>query len=228
MLILIAGIGTYVLLHSASFHNYVLRTAEKKASDSLNTRVQVQNFALHLSNLGLDLYGLTVYGTGPGANAPLLQVDHVGLGVRVISVLHRQWNLDNVTVDHPVVHLIVDQKGENNLPKPQSSGSSNTNIFDLAIRRILLDRGEVYYNDRKSTLYANLRDLQFQSNYDAAGGGRYFGSLSYQDGHLQYGGYEPIQHDLSAQFDVRREQMTLEQRRAEERPIAGAALCFAE
>ncbi len=209
LLVLVGGIGIYVLLHSASFHTYVLRTAEKKAGDSLNTKVQLQNFALHLSNLGLDLYGLTIYGTGPGANEPLLTVDHVGLGVRVISVLHRQWNLDNVTVDHPVVNFIVDQKGQNNLPKPQSSSNSNTNIFDLAIRRILLDRGELYYNDRKSTLYANLRDLQFQSNYDAAAGGRYFGSLSYQDGNLQYGSYEPVQHDLSAQFDIRRDRTTL-------------------
>ncbi len=209
VLILIAGVGAYVLLRSASFHNYILRMAAKKASDSLNTRVELQNFALHLSNLGLDLYGLTVYGVGPGANAPLLQVDHIGLGVRVISVLHRQWNLNNVTVDHPVVNLIVDQTGKNNLPKPKSSGNSNTNIFDLAIRHILLDRGEVYYNDRESTLYANLHDLQFQSNYDAAGGGRYFGNISYRDGHLQYGSYEPIQHDLSAQFDVRRDRMTL-------------------
>ncbi len=209
LIVLVGGIGIYVLLHSASFHNYLLRTAEKKASDSLNTKVQLQNFALHWSNLGLDLYGLTVYGVGPGANAPLLQVDHVSLGVRVISVLHRQWDLDNVTVDHPVVNFIVNQTGENNLPKPQASGNSNTDIFDLAIRHILLDRGEVYYNDRKSALYANLRDLQFQSKYDAGGGGRYFGNLSYQDGNLQYGSYEPIQHDLSAQFDIQRDQATL-------------------
>ncbi len=198
-----------LLLHSTSFHNYALRTAEQKASQSLNTKVEVKNFALHWSNLGLDLYGLTVYGTGPGANAPLLQVDHVGLGVRVISVLHRQWNLDNVKVDHPVVHLIVDSAGENNLPKPQSSGNSNTNIFDLAIQHILLDSGEVYYNDRKSSLNADLRDLQLRSNYDGLDGGRYFGSLSYHNGHLEYGSYDPVPHDLSAQFDIRRARTTL-------------------
>ncbi len=209
VIFLIAGIGIYVLLHSASFHNYVLRTAENKASNSLNTRVRAQNFAFHWTNLGLDLYGLTVYGSGPGVNVPLLQVDHLGLGVRVISVLHRQWNLDTVIVDHPVVHLIVDQRGENNLPKPQSSGNSNTNIFDLAIRRIVLGGGEVYYNDRKSTLDANLRDLQFQSNYDAADKGRYFGSISYRNGVLQYGNYAPMEHNLDAQFDVRRDRTTL-------------------
>ncbi len=133
-LIVVVVIGVYVLLHSQKFHNYVLSVAENNASAALNTRVQLQNFAVHFSNVGLDLYGLTVYGVGPGAGRPLLQVDHIGMGVRVISVLHRQWNLDRVTVDHPVVDLIVAPNGQTNLPTMQSSGTSNSNVFDLASR----------------------------------------------------------------------------------------------
>jgi translocation and assembly module TamB len=209
LLLIVIAVGIYAALHSAAVHNYVLKTAKQKASQSLNTRVELQNYALHLSNLGVDLYGLTVYGVGPGANAPLLQVDHIGLGVRVISVLHRQWNLQDVAVDHPVVNMIVDSKGQSNLPTFQSSSNSNTNLFDLAVRHILLDRGTVYYNDQKTLLNADLRDLTFQSNYDATGGGRYFGTLSYKNGQLQYGSYEPMPHDLSADFDARRSGMTL-------------------
>src|SRR5579871_2321915 len=209
-LIVIVVLGIYIALHSQKVHNYVRNLAEQKAATALNTRVQVQNFTLHLHNLGLDLYGLTVYGVGPGAGQPLLQVDHIGLGVRVISVVHRQWNLDRVTVDHPVVGLIVDKNGHNNLPSMQSSNSSsNTNLFDLAIRHIVLDRGAVYYNDRETPLYADLNDVEFQSSYDAADHGRYYGALSYRNGHLQYGSYAPMPHDLKAQFDARRDGMTL-------------------
>ncbi len=201
---ILAGAGLWVLLRSASFHNYVVRTAEQKGSQALNTRVRLRNFALHPATLSLDLYGLMVDGTGPGANQPLLQVDHIGLGVRVISVLHRRWNLDKVAIDHPVVNLIVDRAGQNNVPSPKTSSNSGPNIFDLAIRRIVLDRGEVYYNDRKETLAADLRDVMFQSSYDSSENGRYFGNMSYADGHLQYGSYAPIEHDFQAQFDVRR------------------------
>ena len=204
LLVLVAGIGLAVLLQSSSFHNYILRTAERQATDALNTRVQLENFAIQPATLGFDLYGLVVDGTGPGANRPLLQVDHIGLGVRIISLLHRQWNLDDVAVNHPVVNLIVDPSGQNNLPAPSTSGNSNTNIFDLAIRRVVLDHGEVYYNDRKDTLSADLHDLVFQSSYDKTDHGRYFGSLSYHNGNLQYGAYAPLEHDFQAQFDVRR------------------------
>src|SRR5581483_8763283 len=96
-----------------------------------------------------------------------------------------------------------------NLPTPQPSGSnSNTNLFDLAVRHALLDRGEVYYNDRKSVLTADLHDLTFQSSYDSTDGGRYYGNLGYRNGHLQYGTYAPMPHDLQAQFDARRSGMT--------------------
>ena len=197
------------MVHSERFHNYVLSLAQTKASAALNTRVQLQNFSLSFHNLGLDLYGLTVYGVGPGAGQPLLQVDHIGLGVRVISVLHRQWNLDKVNLDHPVADLIVAPNGQTNLPSMQSSGNSNSNVFDLAIRHIVLDRGVVYYNDRETPLYADLNNVEFQSNYSPADKGKYVGTLAYSNGHLQYGSYEPMAHDLRAQFDVRRDGMSL-------------------
>ncbi len=210
-ILLVIAAGIYALLYTNYGHSDLLGLAEKKAGDSLNTRVELQNFALHLSPLRLDLYGLTVYGAGPGANAPLLQVNHIGLGVRIISILHHQWNLRSVVVDHPVANLIVNSAGQNNLPAMHSSGSSNTNIFDLAIRHIRLDRGAVYYNNRKSVLDADLHDLSFQSSYDATAGGRYFGTVSYHNGYLQYNAYAPLSHDLQAQFDARRTGLTLSQ-----------------
>ena len=56
-LLVIAAIAVTVVLHSARFHNYVLATVQKKASESLGTQVQLQNFALNLSNLSLDFTG---------------------------------------------------------------------------------------------------------------------------------------------------------------------------
>jgi translocation and assembly module TamB len=210
VLIIVIAVGIYVVLHTAWAHNYILKTVQQKASESLNTRVTLQNYGLRLSNLGLDLYGLTVYGVGPGANAPLLQVDHIGLGVKVISALHQQWNLQNVAVDHPVIRLIVDSHGLSNLPTFQSSGNtSGTNIWDLAIEHILLDRGTIYYNDQKTPLNADLQDLTFKSNYDNTVGGRYYGTISYRNGQLQYGPYAPLPHDLQTDFDARRTGMTL-------------------
>ncbi len=210
LLFILTTIAAFVIARSARFHNYVLKTVDEKASAALNTPVHLQNFALHLSTLSLDLYGLTVEGSGPGANQPLLQAEHAYLDVNVTSVFHREWYVEDIRIDHPVVKLIVDQNGNSNLPNlPQSNSGSNTNAFDLGIRHLLLDRGEVYVNDQKMPLYADLHDLRLKSSYDTADGGRYYGDLGYSDGRLKYGSYAPITHDLQAQFDARRSGLAL-------------------
>ena len=202
-LLVVAGIAITVVLHSARFHNYVLSTVQKKASESIGTQVQLQNFALHLSNVSLDLYGLTVHGADPYPNPPLLQVAHAEVGVRIVSVLHRKWYLDSFVVDRPVVKVFTDAHGVTNIPVIKSSGSSssNTSLFDLGIRHAVLDQGEVYYDNRQSVLSADLHNVDFRASFDSLQQ-KYSGRLSYSDGHLQSGAFKPIPHNLDAEFDA--------------------------
>jgi len=201
--LLIVVIAGAVLLNNQRFHNYVLATVEQKASESLGVRVQVHNYGLNLSRLGLDIYGLTVDGAAPYASPALLQVDHAEASVRVVSILHTKWYLDSFRVDRPIVHIIVDARGVSNLPTIKSSGdnSSNTSIFDLGIRQAVLDRGEVYYNDKKSPLAADLHDVEFKASFDPSQK-KYSGKLSYTDGHLTSGTLKTIPHNLEADFDA--------------------------
>ena len=202
VLSLFAAIAVAVLLHSARFHNYLLRTVELKASESLGVRVQLDNFALSFSTLGLDLYGVTVDGAAPFSNPPLLQVDHIETGVRIVSILKRTWYLDSVRVDHPVIHVFVDAHGVSNIPTLKSSGeSSNTSVFDLGIRHAVIDRGELYLNDRPSDVAADLRDLEFHASFSNLSK-KYSGKVAYSDGHLTYGAFQPFAHRLDAQFDA--------------------------
>lgn len=201
-LILFVVIAAVVLLHSSKFHNYVLSLVEQKASTALNARVQVRDFTLDLHNLTVALNGVAIE-TQPGNAEPLLTADRLYTDLNVISLLRREWYVNDIDVQHPVVHIYVDKAGNNNLPKFQSSGNkSNTNLFQLGIRHALLSNGEVYYNDQKQLLNADLRDLTFRSTYANADGGRYSGEFSYRNGHIQYGHYTPLPHDMDAKFDA--------------------------
>jgi translocation and assembly module TamB len=202
-LLIVAGVALTAVLHSARFNRYVLRTVEQRASESLGTQVQLQNFAVHLSDLSLDLYGLTVHGAAPYPDPPLLQVAHAELGVRIVSVLSRKWYLDSFIVDQPVVKIFADAHGVTNVPVIKSSGSSssNTNLFDLGVRHVVLDQGTVYYNNRQMPLSADLRNLDFRSTFDNFEQ-KYSGKLSYSDGRLQSGSFRPIPNSLDAAFDA--------------------------
>src|ERR1700691_5627604 len=144
---LLAVCTVTILVNNPRFHRYILRTIESNASDSLGVRVQLQNFTLHLSTLSVDLYGITVDGANPYPNPPLLQVDHIDTGVRVLSILHKAWYFDNLRIDHPVARVFVDDRGVSNIPVFKKTKNSNsTSVFDLGIRHVLLNQGEVYFN----------------------------------------------------------------------------------
>lgn len=198
--LILAAIATIaILLHSAKFHRYLVALAEQKASAALGTQVQLQNFTLHLSTLSADIYGVTILGAQPYPMPPLLRVRHIAVNVRVVSILHRKWYLNDLRIDDPVARIYTDARGISNIPKPQSSGGSHTSIFDIGIRHVLLDDGETYYNNKQSTLAADLHNVDFHSTFNAARK-QYAGSLRYRNGNLHFGTFRPIQHDLHVQF----------------------------
>jgi translocation and assembly module TamB len=201
LLIVIIIAAILILPRVHSFRQYALRFAEGKVQASLGTRVHVQDFAFNLFHLRLNLYGIVVSGAEPHANPPLLTVDHIGMGVGITSIFHREWYVRYLEVNHPVARVLVDAQGKSNLPQSKNSGGGRTSIFQLAVRHALFDRGEVYYNDRKSALDADLHDLRFQAQFDTTQQS-YSGSLAYRDGHLRMGNFRPIEHNLDAEFDA--------------------------
>ena len=201
-LVILTVIACTFIVHSRRFHDYFLAKVERQASDSLGTQVKIENFTVRLSTLSLDIYGLTIHGAPPYPDPPLLQVRHAEVGVRVVSVFRRKWYLSSFRVDSPVVKIFTDANGVTNIPTIKSSGrNGNTNIFDIGVREAMLDKGEVYYNDKKSILAADLHYLEFRALFDPVLR-KYSGTLSYSDGHLQSGSFQPIAHDLQAEFDA--------------------------
>ncbi len=152
-------------------------------SESTGARLEVRDFSLRLSNLSLDLYNVVVHGTEADPSKPLMQVDHLQVGLTIDSVLRQKWHVRDIIVDHPVVRMAVNKAGENNLPRPEkkSTSSSNTNVFDLAIRELRLNNGEIYYNDQKTPLEADLHNLAANANYDPAQN-KYSGDVGYNAG----------------------------------------------
>ena len=201
-LTLLAACIVLILANNPRFHQYVINTIESKASGELGVRVQLQNFALHLSALSIDLYGITVDGASPYPNPPLLQIDHVEAGVRVVSILHRAWYFDDVRIDRPIMRVFIDDRGVSNIPtlKKSDSGSS-TGVFDLGIRHALLDHGEVYYNDRPSALAVDLQNLELRSSFSGPLK-KYTGDLTYSTARLVVGTFQPMTHNLEAQFSA--------------------------
>jgi len=71
------------------------------------------------------------------------------------------------------------------------------------VRHFLLTRGEINYNDKKTPLEADLYNLGTDIHFDLLAT-RYSGTISYDNGHLQYAGYSPLPHNFTAKFTATR------------------------
>jgi translocation and assembly module TamB len=214
VLILLVIIGIFVLLHSSRFHAYLLQTAQVKATQALGNQVQFRDYAFRWSGVApsIELYDIVVHGTAPYADPPLLQADVFRVQVTISSLWHRSWYVNDVRMERPVVRIFADNQGRTNLPKASSkepNSKSNVDLFELGIRHLLLEGGEVYYNNQKSDLAADVHELAFHSDYGLLEK-KYSGTLSYRDGHVQWQGANPLTHSLDATFSATSTQFTLE------------------
>src|SRR6266404_4628165 len=193
-------VAGYLVLRSPRFHGYLLAQIEKQASEATGAEVQVQNFVLHFSGLTADAYGITVRGKESVSARPLVQADHLRIRLKIASLLRKKVDLNEIVLRHPVVNLEVRKDGTTNLPTIPKSNSS-TNLFDLGIQHLLVEHGEIYYNDVKTPLDAELHDLEVEIKAQLIGQG-YDGNLSYRNGRVLYGDRKPLPHDLNASFNA--------------------------
>ena len=185
----------------------MLRAANARISDALGVEVHIRDFSLRLSRVTptLELYDVVVNGAPPYPDPPVLHINRVAIGARIISIFHRKWYLADLVIDHPVLRLLVDANENTNLPK---GSRSIKGIFGVGIRRVTLRQGEIYFNDRKNVLDASLRDVELQSSFDAART-KYSGNLSYRDGEIHLQNLSPMLHSLEAEFEATLKQLAL-------------------
>ncbi|MGH9537781.1 MAG: translocation/assembly module TamB domain-containing protein [Terriglobales bacterium] len=213
-LMVLIVIAIAALLHSKRFHVYLLRTAQEKSSAALGSQVQMKDFALHWSGISptVDLYGIVVHGVAPYPDPPLLEADAIHAAVTITSLLHKAWYVSDIRIERPVARIFADKNGRTNLPAARSEGpgdQSYIRVFDLGIRHLLLERGEIYYNNRKSSISADVHDLSLQSAFEPLNR-LYSGTLSYGDGHIQLQGANPIAHSFHATFTATPDEFRVE------------------
>ena len=202
LLLLVGGVGGYLYLKSSGFQQYALRKIVQGADEATGGRTQIRGLDFNLSTLTAHLYDVVVRGTEPADQPPLLHVDKLTVGLKIQAVLRRQISLSELLIEHPVVHLQVNRDGKSNIPQaPPSKTSSHTSVFDLAVSHLLLTRGEINYNDKKTPVEADLYNLGTDIRFDSLAT-RYSGSISYDNGHLQYSQYAPLPHNFTAKFSA--------------------------
>ncbi len=210
MLIVVAVIGGFLFLRTASFQKLAIRTIVKDVNEATGSRMDVRDFDFKLSTLTARLYDITVHGTEAAGQPPLLHVDELTVGLKIQSIVRRKVSLNELSIEHPVAYVRINREGKSNLPQPpQKQSSSSVNVFDLRAGHVLLNSGQINYNNASVPLDADLYDLQTEIHFEPLET-KYRGTISYDSGRIRYGPEPVFPHSLDARFNATPARFSLE------------------
>jgi translocation and assembly module TamB len=201
LLLVILGTAAVVLLRSRAFHRYVLAQMVERASQAAGSRVEIGDFQFRWSGLRVDLYRIVLHGSEAASRPPLLMVDHLLVGLKIISLWQHKIDVNEIVIDHPSIHYSVDENGRSNLtlPPQASGGGGGPSVFDLAVGHFVVNQGELDYRDRHIPLDGEVRDLHAEVSFQSAKT-EYDGTLGYRYGRVKVGGFNPVEHGLEVRF----------------------------
>jgi translocation and assembly module TamB len=199
-----------LILNTSAFRDFLQSEIQKQVLARTGAKVEIGSIDLHWTRLGLGLMHVVVAGNSEPATAPLLQAKRLEVAVEWLPLLRGKLHLRDLVLDEPVARLRIDSQGRSNLPVAPHPSTSNgpEEIFDLEIKNCAIHSGQVYYNDARIPLDADLHDLKFAAGYSVVKS-RYTGTLSYDNGRLSAPQLR-ILHAMRAKFTATRDGLSVD------------------
>ncbi len=217
-LLLLLGVTGLLVVQSRWFHDKVRDRIVTTAETATGGRVEIQRFDFDWHTLTATLAGVTIHGTEPAADPPLLHADRLVIGLKIISLLKRDVDLALLRIDRPQTFLLVNADGTTNVPNPKTPSKSNKSavdtILDLAVKRFEINDGSAKVRGAgqppKTQAYAAKGDnLKALLTFDGAVP-RYHGDLSMAPLALHYGSYQPLPLNVNTTVAIERNRLIVE------------------
>ncbi|MDR3701087.1 MAG: translocation/assembly module TamB domain-containing protein [Candidatus Sulfopaludibacter sp.] len=184
----LAGVGLFLAgalvmtLQSAWLYNKVRERIVTEVEKATGGRVELASFRFDWRRMRAEAGGLTVHGKEPADRPPLLHASSVVIGLKMVSLLRRDVNIQSVDIAEPRVFLIVNPDGSTNLPEPKTPRNFGSRpldpLFQLAAGRFQLRHGIFEVESRSRTPFdARGQNLELALFFDGSGP-RYRGTLS--------------------------------------------------
>ena len=196
--ILVVTLGWF--LQSPAFKEIVRDRVVLELEKATGGDVEMQSLTWNVSKLEVEATGITIRGLEPATDIPLVHIDRLYARVHIVSFFGRDIDLQQLTLDQPVIHLIVNPDGSTNVPEPKvkSGGDPLQQLFDLAIGKAEVHNGALLLNEQKVSLDFKAYDVGIVMGYQLLDK-RY-------DGNVQIGKMDaqfPELRDIPASANVR-------------------------
>ncbi|HLH19019.1 MAG TPA: translocation/assembly module TamB domain-containing protein [Bryobacteraceae bacterium] len=152
----VAAVAVVAVIESPWFAERVREGIAARIEEATGGRVEIESFRFDWRALRAEIRGFTLHGTETPPQPPLLRVQAVTVGLKLVSVLRRDVNVRSLEVSAPRVNLIVYPDGRTNVPQPRApaAGSTVETILKLAIAEFRIANGIFTVDSRRATPFA--------------------------------------------------------------------------
>ena len=204
-LIVVLAIAAILVVRSQWFQNYLKRTIITSVEESTGGRAEMGAFHFDWTHLSAVATDFVIHGTEPPGDSPLLRAARVQVDLRLLTSLHRWYDITYLGADRPQANVIVYPDGGTNLPTPRQKSTSDPleTVVDLAIGRFELSNGLITYAAQKQDLNVRANNVRAQLDYNIWNR-QYRGELSLQPVYVVSGRNTPVNFTVTLPIVISR------------------------
>src|SRR5580658_2837656 len=121
--LLLSAISAVLILQSHWFYNQVRTRLVTTVETATGGRVEIGAFRFNWRTLRAEVDNFTLHGTEPADKPPLFHAASLAVGLKIVSLLPRDVDIQYLDVTAPQIDLIVAPDGRTNIPQPKTAGS---------------------------------------------------------------------------------------------------------
>ena len=208
MLLVIAGLAGLVVVQSGWFHEYVRQRIISEIERATGARVEVGRFSFRGPTLTATVAPLVLHGREPAGDPPLLRVESVTLGLRILSFAERKVDLATVKLEKPEFRVVINPDGTDNFPLTNGTGNWPEDLINLAVGHYEVSNGTVELDERSTPVNLRGDGLSLQLTYDPRTPS-YLVELGSRSLRVIPGGWAPLELGFSSKFTFEKSRLVI-------------------
>ncbi len=174
-------------------------------------RVSLGGFDFDWRTWRAQLRDVKIHGLEPAGDAPLFQARRLGIGLRVVSLWRRKFDLLSVEADQPQINVKAAPDGRTNIPEPRirraTTGPPVDRFLDLAIAQYRVAEGVFHFGQRQWPFEARGKDLDLRLDFERHTR-TYSGTLRAKEVRIAEPLRAPVQFDVESAVRVEATRLT--------------------
>jgi hypothetical protein len=205
-LVLVVLLAVAGFFWSGMADSYLRTKVTEAISKATGGRAELVGFHFNPWRLRVTLDQFTIHGRESASAPPFLAIERLEASIRIDSFWRKKISVGDVEVERPQINVQIARDGSSNVPVPPGARTGKPirqRLFDIAVRKLRIDHGEMIFNDAKIPLSAQGGLFNFAVDYsDLLGRRMYMGDFRWQQMVLTARQYRTFPSDIGVRFTL--------------------------